>query len=117
MEQDIINDYKQRAEFARQGADKNKKLANTYSLYRLIVFGFFILAVCLAIAVDEIAIVAFSLLVLIVCFSWLIRKQNGFETLKNYYLDIKKVNENEIGSMLHHANIYDNGAGFANDKH
>jgi len=117
MEEDIINDYKHRAEFARLEADKYKKLANTYSLYRLVVFGFFILAFSLAIAVDEIAISAFSLVGLIVCFSWLIRKQNGFETLKNYYLDIKKVNENEIGSILHHANIYDNGAGFANDKH
>ncbi len=117
MEQDIINDYTQRTAFAQQEADKYKTLANNYSLYRLFVFGLFILSVCIAIGVDEIYIIAFSLVVLIICFSWLIKKQSGFETLKNYYLDIKKVNENEVASMQSQANMYDNGAVFVNDKH
>ncbi len=117
MEQDIINDYTRRVAFAQQEADKYKKLANNYSLYRLLVFGLFILSVCVAIGVDQIFIIAFSLAVLIICFSWLIKKQNGFETLKNYYLDIKKVNENEIASIQSQANLYDNGAAFVNDKH
>src|ERR1700733_8704968 len=96
MEQHIINDYTQRVSFAQQEADKYKMQANNYSLFRLVVFGLFIVSVCVAIAVDEIFIIAFALIGLIICFSWLIKKQNGFETLKNYYLDIKTVNENEI---------------------
>ncbi len=117
MEQDIINDYKQRIAFAQQEADKYKTLANNYSLYRLLVFGLFIFSVCVAIGADEIFIIAFSFVVLIICFSLLIKKQNGFETLKNYYLDIKKVNENEIASMQSQANMYDSGSMFINDKH
>jgi len=117
MEQDIINDYTQRVSFAQQEADKYKMLANNYSLFRLVVFGLFIVSVCLAIAVNEIFIIAFSLIGLIICFSWLIKKQNGFETLKNYFLDIIKVNENEIDSILSHTNMYDNGAAFVKDNH
>jgi hypothetical protein len=117
MEQDILNNYNTRAAFAQQEADKYRKLANTYSLYRLVVFGLFILSVCLAIAVDEILIIAVSLAALIICFSWLIKKQSSFETLKNYHLDIRKVNENEIASIQSYTNMYDNGAIFNNDKH
>jgi DNA mismatch repair ATPase MutS len=117
MQQDIINDYRQRIAFAQQEADKYKKLANNYSLYRLVVFGLFIVSVCIAISADEILIIAFSLAILIGCFSWLIQKQNGSETLKNYFIDIKKVNENEIASIQTNASMYDNGAIFNNDKH
>ncbi len=117
MEKDIINDYTQRMAFAQQEADKYKTLANNYSLYRLLVFGLFILSVCVAIGVDEIIIIVFSLAALVICFSWLIKKQSGFETLKNYYLDIKKVNENEVASMQSQANMYDNGIAFVTDKH
>src|SRR6202000_1383277 len=41
----------------------------------------------------------------------------GSGTLKNYFIDIKKINENEIASMQTNANMYDNGAWFNNDKH
>jgi DNA mismatch repair ATPase MutS len=114
---DILNDYRQRVAFAQQEADKYKKLANNYSLYRLVLFALFILSVCVAVSVDEVIIIAFSLVVLIACFSWLINKQNKFDTLKDYYLDIKKVNENEINSIESRTNMYDNGAMFDNDKH
>jgi len=117
MEQNIIDGYTTRVAFANQEAEKYKGLANTYSLYRLLLFGLFILSVCLAIAADEILIIAVSLFALIICFSWLIKKQSGFETLKNYHLDIKKVNENEIASIRSYTNIYDNGEIFKNDKH
>jgi hypothetical protein len=113
----IINDYQQRAANAQKEADKYKKLANNYSLYRLAIFGLFIFAVCLAVAADEILIIALSVIVLIVCFSWLVKKQSGFDALNKYYLDIKKVNENETESILNFKNIYDNGALFSNDKH
>ena len=50
-------------------------------------------------------------------FCWLVKKQAGFDRLKAYWLDIQKVNENEIGSILQSSNIYSDGAGFADDKH
>jgi DNA mismatch repair ATPase MutS len=117
MEQDIINDYKQRALFAQAEADKNAKLANTYSLFRLGIFGLFILSVCLAVSFDEIIIIIVSAVILGLCFSWLITKQNHFESLKNYFLDIKKVNENELANIVSRSNIYHNGSWFTDDKH
>ncbi|WP_259071422.1 MutS-related protein [Mucilaginibacter sp. X4EP1] len=117
MEPNIIDHYRQTSTLAQQEADKYKKLANNYGLYRLAAFGAFILSVCLAIAVDEISIIAFAAAVLIICFSWLIKKQNQFETLRNYHQDIKKVNENEIVSIKSRGNMYDNGAMFSSELH
>lgn len=117
MEQDILDDYKERALFAQAEADKNAKLANTYSLFRLGIFGLFILSVCLAVSFDEIIIIIVSAVILGLCFSWLITKQNHFESLKNYFLDIKKVNENELANIVNRSNIYHNGSWFTDDKH
>ncbi len=117
MEQDIINDYKQRAAFAQAEADKNGELSTTYSYIRLGIFGLFILSVCLAVSTDEILVIAASAIVLSLCFSWVVKRQSGYDTLKQYFLDIKKVNENEIANMLNYANMYDNGSMFTNDKH
>ena len=114
---DIITYYQQRSDFAQQEADKYKELANAFSLYRLGVFGLFIIAVCVAVSMDEIVIIVFSLIILILWFSWLIKKQNEYETLKNYFLDLKKVTDNEIGSIKSYANMYDNGAMFGSDAH
>ena len=114
---DILTDYRQRADFAQKEADKYKELANNYSLLRLVAFGLFIVAVCIAVSTDEVAIVVGALIVLVFCFRWLVNKQNGFETLKNYFLDIKRVNENEIDSIESCKNIYDDGGMFNDDKH
>jgi len=117
VEQNIINDYRARVAAAGERAEKYKKLLNTYSLYRLGIFVLFILSVCIAISLDETSIIIFSLLVLSLCFSWLVTKQNQFEALKNYFQDVKRVNENEINSILNRTNIYENGSWFVNDKH
>jgi DNA mismatch repair ATPase MutS len=117
MKPSILNTYHQAATFAQQEADKYKKLANNYGLYRLLAFGLFILSICAAIAVDEWTIIAFSLVVLVICFSWLIKKQNHYETLGSYYQDVKKVNENEITSVESRGNMYNNGAMVNNEKH
>ena len=114
---DILTDYRQRADFAQKEADKYKELANNYSLLRLVAFGLFIVAVCIAVSTDEVGIVVGALVVLVFCFSWLVNKQNGFETQKNYFLDIKRVNENEIDSIESCKNIYNDGAMFNDDKH
>ncbi len=117
MEQDIINDYQQRADVALEQANKYEKLANKYSLQRLAVFGFLIFSVYLSVVQDEILIFAFCLLGSVFWFAWLVRQQSKFEQLKRYYTDLKKVNENEIANILHRTNIYHDGAQFNNDKH
>lgn len=114
---DILTDYRQRADLAQQEADKYKDLANTYSLYRLLVFGLFIVIVCVAISVDEIYAIAVGVVILVGAFNLLINKQNKYETLKNYFLDLHTVTQNEITSIENYKNIYDDGSGFNDDKH
>ncbi|MCO5934087.1 DNA mismatch repair protein MutS [Mucilaginibacter sp. RB4R14] len=117
MEQDILNDYKQAAANAQLQADDFARKANTYSLYRLVVFALFIASVVLTVSQDNIAILIGALIVLAFVFAKLVKTQEGFDTSKNYYLDLKKVNDNEAVSIEAHGNIYDNGKVFEDDKH
>ena len=117
MEQDIINDYNQRANAAQQEAVKYKKLANTYSLLRLSIFALIVVAISIAVQQDNFTIVAVSFVVLIFAFAWLVSRQSRFEKLKQYFDDLQKVNLNEIESIQSHANIYSDGARFASEKH
>jgi len=117
MEQDIINTYEQAAALAKQQADKYKKLANTYSLLRLGIFGLMIFSVYLTIVQDNFNIMAVGFVLLVLCFAWLVKRQSEYEAQRDYYLDLQKINKNEIDSLLNNINLYNNGEHFANEKH
>ena len=117
MEKDILNEYINAAQAAQQQADNLARQANTYSLYRLGVFALFIASVFLTVSQDNIAILIGAIVILAYVFVKLVNRQNEFETAKNYYLDLKKVNENEAASIAKHTNIYHDGSWFVNDKH
>lgn len=117
MTSDIIKDYQERIAEAKQQADKYKKLSETYSLLRLGVFGLFILSVILAVSINQIMVIIVSVVLLSLCFAWLVNRQSRFDTLKDYFLDIKKVNENEISNINNRGNIYPDGSWFISDKH
>jgi DNA mismatch repair ATPase MutS len=117
MEQTIINDYTQKANLARQEAHRFKKLANTYSLARLIIFALIVLATGLAVKYDNFTILAVAFVLLVFAFMWLVSRQGIFDRQKEYFQNLEKVYENEISSITSHANIYDNGQRFADDKH
>lgn len=117
MEQDIINDYTQRADAAQQEATKYKKLANTYSLLRLSIFALIVVAISIAVQQDNFTIVAVAFIILVFAFAWLVSRQSRFEKLKQYFDDLQKVNLNEVDSIQAHTNIYNDGARFASEKH
>ncbi|SDD65929.1 MutS domain III [Mucilaginibacter pineti] len=117
MQQDIINDYQQRAAAAQQEATNYKRLANTYSLLRLSIFALVVVAISIAVHEDNFTIVAISFVLLVFAFAWLVARQSRFEKLKKYFDDLQTVNNNEIASIQTKANIYNDGARFANDKH
>src|SRR4051812_19752598 len=98
MEQAIINDYIQAATLAKQQADQYKKLANTYSLLRLGVFGLMIFAVYLTITLDNFNIMAVAFVLMIGSFAWLVARQGEYERQRDYYLDLQRINQNEIDS-------------------
>jgi uncharacterized membrane protein (DUF106 family) len=117
MEQDIIDSYKHNAALADQEAIKYKKLADTYSLMRLSIFALMMVAIYFGVVKDDFTIVATAFIILIFCFAWLVSRQSGYERKMKYYRDLKLINENEITSILTRDNLYNNGAGFANEKH
>ncbi|MEZ2338929.1 DNA mismatch repair protein MutS [Mucilaginibacter sp. RCC_168] len=117
MQQDIINDYQQRAAAAGQEAGQYKKLANTYSLLRLSIFALIVVAIYIAVQFDNFSIVAGAFVVLVFAFAWLVSRQSKYERQKQYFEDLQKVNLNEIDNMQTHVNIYNDGARFANEKH
>ncbi|RYU90798.1 DNA mismatch repair protein MutS [Mucilaginibacter terrigena] len=117
MEQDIINNYMQAAALAKQEADKYKGLANYYSLLRLGVFALMIYVIYLTIAQDNFTIMAVGFVVLLAGFAWLVARQGEYERQRDYYLDLEKINLNEINSLQSNTNLYNNGQRYSNEKH
>ncbi|MGY4539350.1 DNA mismatch repair ATPase MutS/energy-converting hydrogenase Eha subunit C [Mucilaginibacter sp. UYNi724] len=117
MQQTIIDNYTGTAAQAKQEADKLKKLANTYSLLRLGIFGLMVFAIYLTIVQDNFTIMAIGFVVLLAAFAWLVARQGGYERQRNYYLDLQRINLNEIDSLQGNTNLYNNGQRYSNDKH
>ncbi len=117
MEQDIIDNYKNNASLAAQEAARYKKLANTYSFLRLGVFALIVISIYAGVVTDNFTIVAVSFIILLFCFTWLVSRQSVYEQKMKYFNDLKKINENEVASILIRGNLYDNGTSFASEKH
>jgi hypothetical protein len=117
VQEDIISNYTRAAELAKQEADKYKKLANTYSLLRLAIFGLMIFSVYLTIRQDNFTIMAIGFVVLLAGFAWLVARQGEYERQRNYYLGLERINLNEINSLQSHTNLYSNGQQYYNEKH
>jgi hypothetical protein len=117
VQQDIISNYTRAAELAKQEANKYKNLANTYSLLRLGIFGLMIFSVYLTIAQDNFTIMAIGFVVLLAGFAWLVARQGEYERQRNYYLDLERINLNEINSLQSNINLYSNGKQYSNEKH
>ncbi|TSD67800.1 DNA mismatch repair protein MutS [Inquilinus sp. KBS0705] len=117
MDQNIVKAYEHAAAEAKQTADKYKTLANTYSLLRLGIFGLMIFAVYLTIVQDNFTIMATGFVVLLLGFVWLVKRQSQYEAQRDYYLDLQKVNLNEISSLINNTSLYNNGQHYASEKH
>lgn len=117
MEPNIIANYNQRAIEAKTQFTRYEKLANQYSLLRLVIFGLVVVSIYFGVVYNDIAIVIIAFILLGLGFAWLVSKQSGFEKQKQYYQDLVKVTENEIAGIATRANLYDNGNGFGDDKH
>jgi len=117
MEQDIINDYNLRINAANAEVNKYQRLINIYSFLRLGLIGLLVISIYLGNTQNNFTIIAVTLVIVLFAFAWLVSKQSSFEDEKKYFENLVKVNENEISSILHHTNMYDNGAAFSNDKH
>jgi hypothetical protein len=114
---DIQSDYKQRTDLTQQEISKFEKLINTYSLLRLVIFALFVVAIYLSVKTIGIGLLIVLFVILMLAFTWLVSRQSFFIEQKNYYVAVRTVSENELESIASRSNIYDNGAGFADEKH
>lgn len=117
MQPDMIDYYQQNAKAAQQEADKFKGLSNQYAMMRLGVFigiGFFTL---FGAVYNNAIIIGITVPILLLIFAWLVQKQSNYDKQHRYYSDLKLINDNETASIQSRANLYDNGAGFSNEKH
>ena len=117
MEPDIIDNYRKKTVAAAAEASKFAKLANTYSLLRLGIFALLIVAIYFAIVQNDMTILAVVFIVLIGCFAGLISRQGYYDRLKNYYLDLEAVINNELNNILERSNLYSDGSNFTDEKH
>lgn len=117
MDQDIIADYNKRIAEAQEQIDKYKKLVDTYSLTRLGVFLLFILMTVMSAVWVNYVVLSLSGFAFILVFGWLVSEQNAYEAQLLFFQNLKKVNENEVGSITSRSNIYYNGDGFNSEKH
>lgn len=115
--EDIINNYQTHASAAAAEANRYKKLADKYSLMRLVVFFLVALSVYLGIQLNDFSVIAVCFIILLLCFAWLVKRQSIYEQKRKYYTDLERVNSNEIANMLDRSNLYSNGAHYSNEKH
>ncbi|OCX51729.1 hypothetical protein BEL04_17090 [Mucilaginibacter sp. PPCGB 2223] len=117
MNDDILQNYALAKASAQSEADRFKRLVNIYSFIRLGVFLLFLMFIVFAVKQESYLIFAVSFVVLGGSFAWLVQRQSVFEAQREYFENLKRVNENEIDSILNRGNLYDNGAAFADEKH
>jgi DNA mismatch repair ATPase MutS len=117
MQQAIIDNYNLNAQRAGQEAAKYKKLADTYSLMRLGIFALMILAIYFAVVEDSFNIMAIAFPLLMLGFAWLVSRQSVFEQQRDYFLNLQRINENEVANIDTRANLYYNGDSYNDEKH
>lgn len=117
MPKTIIAQYEQNITLAEQQIHHYHKEVNRFSVIRLLVFGVLLVLIYWSVELESLGLFGLGFLVLALLFNWLVSRQSFFEKQKLYFQNFKAVNQNELDSIHSHANLYDNGSGFNNDKH
>lgn len=117
MAQPVINYYEEQISIATAQIRKFEKLVNTYSFFRLIAIFLGGFLVYQSLKIESVLLTEVVFLSVVVGFAFLVRKQGGYEKRKQYFTFLKQVNENEIASILHQQNMYDDGTRFESDEH
>jgi hypothetical protein len=117
MKADIIQYYTGRLNDCDTAIRKYNRRINTYSLFRLltIVLGFLI--IYQALNVRSIFLTFAAFFTTLIVFAWLVRKHSLLYSRREYFKNLKRVNENEIGNIRNGENIYSDGSAFSDGRH
>jgi hypothetical protein len=117
MNHQVISIYEQNIILSNERIKYFQKQVNIYSVLRLVTFGCLLALTYWAVKLNSLGVFAIGFIIIGVVFNWLVARQSWFEKQKLYYQNFKAVNQNEIDSITQHANMYDNGEAFSNEKH
>jgi len=117
FQETIINYYKQQVQSAEKQWQHFSKLVNTYSFLRLFVIAMAIFAIYQSVQSESVFLTEVCILLSMLAFAWLVSKQAVVDKEKEFYSRLKKVNENELDSICHNKNFYNDGADYQDDEH
>lgn len=93
------------------------RLINNYSFLRLFSLLFGIVLFYQSFKFERVWLTELVLLSVVVCFAWLVKKQSQFEKRKVYFVDLGKVNINELNSIERQENLYQDGTVWIDGSH
>ncbi|NEU07151.1 DNA mismatch repair protein MutS [Flavihumibacter sp. R14] len=109
--------YHEQIGLAEQQVKRAARMINTYSFLRLgaIVLGFLLLYQSLRFELVWLTELVFFLVVII--FGWLVSRQSSHEKERQFFENLRAVNENEIASIGSYKNMYHDGSDWQDDHH
>ena len=117
MKSEILDYYTQREQQCEENIKKYSRSINTYSFLRLLtIIGGFIL-IYQALAVHSIYLTFTAFFFTIITFITLVRQHSRLYDRREYFKNLKIINQNEMQNILHRSNLYPDGTGWMEDKH
>lgn len=117
MNHSVISRYQEMIGLSDKEIRRYSRLANRYSLLRLFALVLGGVIIWQTFEYEKIWLTELAFFLLIVVFAWLVSRQSRYDKKKQFYLSLKKVNENEISSINSQDNIYADGSLFAAEQH
>lgn len=113
----VISRYREMVGLSDSEIGRYSRLANRYSLLRLFALVLGGIIIWQTFEYEKIWLTELAFFLLIVVFAWMVNRQSRYDKIKQFYLSLKKVNENEISSIDTQENIYPDGSLFASEQH
>ena len=117
MNKEVVAYYNEMVGSSEREIARLDKRINFYSFLRVLVLVAGTVLIWQSVKLEMIWAVYFSIFLVIFVFAFLVSKQSKFSAQKQFNLSLKKVNQNEIGSLKDRSSIYDDGTQHIDDNH
>lgn len=114
---DRIDHYKERIVYCDGQIKRYNRSINTYSLFRLLIVVLGFILIYQALEVQSIFLTFLAFLSTVVVFTGLVRKHSQLYARREYFQNLRTVNQNEINSIENRTNLYPDGEQWCDEKH
>ena len=115
--QESIKSYQDNITVAELEIKKAERSINVYSFLRLGAIALGFILIYQSLKFELIWVTELVFFAVVIFFGWLVSRQSRFEKKKQFFKNLRAVNENEIQSIYAYKNIYSNGSEWQNDGH